>query len=66
MQHAEAMRCDRLRNMATSMCLLARPLFGVPSDVAAFIAGEEPWAIAIGWGLGRTKGDKSAKSVVLH
>ena len=37
------MGCDRFRNTATSMRLLARPLYAVPADVVAdYIAGKEP------------------------
>src|SRR5258705_8465884 len=33
------MGCDRFRNTATSMRLLARPLYAVPAD---YVAGKEP------------------------
>src|SRR5258708_16297218 len=44
------MGCDRFGNTATSMRLLARPLYSVPADVALHsIAREEPFLGLFQW-----------------
>jgi hypothetical protein len=44
------MGCDRFGNTATSMRILARPLYRVPADVATdSIAGEEPFLGPFQW-----------------
>jgi hypothetical protein len=46
----QGMGCDRFGNTATSMRLLARPLYSVPADVALHsIAREEPFLGLFQW-----------------